>query len=147
MGRWGLLLVGLVLAIFIVSKLWRRYRFRSQLRMDRITVLGLVDLQARGLAPVVVDVRSALAQDGERILGAIVLVDGDWPKQLAVPNHDRLVVVYCACPNEASAALMAQRLMKRGYKRILPLKGGIDAWRDTRLPMETAYRPSVAFDG
>jgi rhodanese-related sulfurtransferase len=88
------------------------------------------------LAPVLVDVRSALAQRGERISGAIALVDGEWPKPLEAPHWDALVVVYCACPNEASAALVAQRLMKRGYKRVLPLKGGIDAWRDAGLALD-----------
>jgi membrane protein DedA with SNARE-associated domain/rhodanese-related sulfurtransferase len=138
MGRWGLLLVAVLLAAFIASKLWRRYQFRSQLRMDRITVQDLSDLQARGLAPVLVDVRSALAQGGERISGAIVLTDGEWPAQFEAPHRDALVVVYCACPNEVSAALVAQRLMKRGYKRVLPLKGGIDAWRDAGLALDHA---------
>jgi len=38
------------------------------------------------------------------------------------------VIVYCACPNEASAALVAKQLMSRGYKKVRPLTGGIDAW-------------------
>jgi rhodanese-related sulfurtransferase len=38
------------------------------------------------------------------------------------------VIVYCACPNEASAALVAKRLMQQGFKRVRPLAGGIDAW-------------------
>lgn len=138
MGRWGLLLVAVLLAAFIASKLWRRYQFRSQLRMDRITVQDLSDLQTRGLAPVLVDVRPALSQGGERISGAIVLTDGEWPAQFEAPHRDALVVVYCACPNEVSAALVAQRLMKRGYKRVLPLKGGIDAWRDAGLALDHA---------
>ena len=31
-------------------------------------------------------------------------------------------------PNEASAALVAKRLMQQGFKRVRPLAGGIDAW-------------------
>jgi rhodanese-related sulfurtransferase len=38
------------------------------------------------------------------------------------------VIVYCACPNEASAALIAKRLIQQGYSRVRPLQGGIDAW-------------------
>ena len=41
---------------------------------------------------------------------------------------DGEVIVYCACPNEATAVKVAQMLRKVGYKRIRPLYGGIDAW-------------------
>ena len=138
MGRWGLLLIAMLLAALIASRLWRRYQFRSRLRMDRITVQDLSALQTRGLGPVLVDVRSPVAQRDGRISGAITLIDGQWPEQVEAPHRDALVVVYCACPNEVSAALVAQQLMKRGYKRVLPLKGGIDAWRDAGLALDHA---------
>ena len=38
------------------------------------------------------------------------------------------VIVYCACPNEASAAMVARQLMRAGFKRVRPLAGGFDAW-------------------
>jgi rhodanese-related sulfurtransferase len=38
------------------------------------------------------------------------------------------VVVYCACPNEVSAARLALRLKGLGVRRVRPLSGGIDAW-------------------
>ena len=38
------------------------------------------------------------------------------------------VVVYCACPNEASAVAVAKALVQHGFKRVRPLHGGIDAW-------------------
>lgn len=37
------------------------------------------------------------------------------------------VVISCSCPNEASAARPAKKLMQRGYTKIRPLTGGIDA--------------------
>jgi rhodanese-related sulfurtransferase len=37
------------------------------------------------------------------------------------------IVVYCACPNEASAATAAQHLRKAGFRKIRPLLGGVDA--------------------
>ena len=45
--------------------------------------------------------------------------------------NDRIgqdVIVYCDCPNEASAAIVAKKLMRVGFKRVRPLGGGIDAW-------------------
>ena len=38
------------------------------------------------------------------------------------------IVVYCACPNEESAATAAKHLKRAGFKKIRPLLGGIDAW-------------------
>jgi rhodanese-related sulfurtransferase len=40
------------------------------------------------------------------------------------------VVVYCACPNEASAARIARRLINMGFHPVRPLAGGIHAWQD-----------------
>jgi rhodanese-related sulfurtransferase len=37
-------------------------------------------------------------------------------------------VVYCACPNEASAAIAARHLKRAGFKKIRPLLGGVEAW-------------------
>jgi rhodanese-related sulfurtransferase len=42
--------------------------------------------------------------------------------------RDRDIVLYCTCPNEASAAQVAKLLMDRGYRRVRPLQGGLDAW-------------------
>jgi 3-mercaptopyruvate sulfurtransferase SseA len=36
--------------------------------------------------------------------------------------------VYCACPNEISAAQIANALKLLGFTRVHPLQGGIDAW-------------------
>jgi rhodanese-related sulfurtransferase len=38
--------------------------------------------------------------------------------------------VYCACPNEATAARVARRLMNLGFHPVRPLAGGIHAWQD-----------------
>ena len=43
-------------------------------------------------------------------------------------SGDGLIVVYCACPNEASAARIAKMLKARGFTRVRPLAGGIEDW-------------------
>jgi len=42
--------------------------------------------------------------------------------------RDRKIVVYCGCPNEASAAKAARLLLNRGYPWVRPLTGGLEAW-------------------
>jgi len=117
LGRGGLLLLALVLAVFIAGKWWQRYRFMRSLRMARISVDELYQMLQQ-------------AQAQGRIPGAIT-IGPDFSEFVAgdIPLADE-VIVYCACPNEASAALVARELLKRGYTRVRPLQGGIDAWRE-----------------
>jgi membrane protein DedA with SNARE-associated domain/rhodanese-related sulfurtransferase len=128
LGKWGLLLILLALAAFIANKFWQRGRFLKSLRMARISVDELHRLHSSGAAPVVVDVRAPPAQREGRIPGAIaVSLDDIDALELDLPQ-DAELVIYCACPNEASAAKLAKQLMQKGYTRVRPLHGGIDAW-------------------
>jgi membrane protein DedA with SNARE-associated domain/rhodanese-related sulfurtransferase len=128
LGQWGVALIVVAFGLFLASKWWQRYRFLKELRMARISVDELYELQQHGTAPTIVDVRPAFSLQGGRIPGAVVLstqalsgiVDG-------IPAGAE-VVVYCACPNDASAARVAKQLMRIGHKRVRPLAGGIDAW-------------------
>ena len=51
---------------------------------------------------------------------------------------DRDIVLYCACPNEASARRAAQILHAHGYRRARPLAGGLDAWLASGRAVESA---------
>lgn len=128
LGLWGLGLVALALALWVLAKWWRRYRFNRQLRMDRMSVADLSALLDSGERPLIVDARSALGRAEGRIPGAIPFVVDPWPEALGQHPKDALVVVYCACPNDATAVTTARKLLERGFRRVRPLAGGIDAW-------------------
>jgi rhodanese-related sulfurtransferase len=74
--------------------------------------------------------------DGRVIPGAL-LADVNSVDRIvgAVPVESELVI-YCTCPNEASAALVAKALMAHGYKRVRPLLGGLDAWHAAGYPVD-----------
>ena len=129
MGRIGLALVIAAFVIYVLVKWVQRQRFIRQLRMDRMTVEELRALLTAGTPTTVVDVRSPLSQAVTgRIPGAITVdVTNLRPELLAIPPTNE-VVVYCACPNEASAVKVAQAFKQRGFQRVRPLTGGIDAW-------------------
>ncbi len=77
----------------------------------------------------IVDVRSALTQDATgRIPGARAIDMKRIERGLRRRGREGEVIVYCACPNEATAVKVAQQLKKLGFKRVRPLLGGIDAW-------------------
>jgi rhodanese-related sulfurtransferase len=144
MGKWGLLFLAAWLACSITSKLWRRRQFLAQLRMDRISVPALAHMLERGEAPMVVDVRPPSARIEGWIPGAIGFYDEPLAQDLHSANPEAFVVVYCDCPNEASAARTAKKLMERGFRRVRPLEGGLAAWRAAGHALERtgAWKPA-----
>jgi membrane protein DedA with SNARE-associated domain/rhodanese-related sulfurtransferase len=149
LGQFGIDLGGVAVAvtlIFIGYRWGRRRLLIRQLRMARISVDALNDLIGAGTAPTVLDVRSELQREADPFLipGAVVLKKADPNDTLSSLPRGHPVIVYCACPNEASAALMARQLQKLGFTDIRPLLGGIDAWRAAGLPVEPAYRRALA---
>ena len=129
LGKYGVMLVVAGFALYILVKWYQRYVFTKQLRMDRVTVDELRNLIDEKKVQALVDVRSALTQAATgRIPGARAIdmkkIDEGF-KNVPVEGE---VIVYCACPNEATAVKVAQKLRNAGFKRIRPLLGGIDAW-------------------
>ena len=129
MGRYGLMVIVAAFVIYVTVKWVQRQRFIRQLKMDRVTVPELRDLVDAGTPTTVIDVRSKLSQSVTgRIPGALTVdVTNMKLELLAIPPTNE-VIVYCACPNEASAVRVAQALKQRGFQRVRPLIGGIDAW-------------------
>ena len=132
MGAAAVALVAALLAAYIAIKWWQRQRLIRTLRMARISVGELHGMMSAGDRPLVVDVRSATARslDARSIPGAVTLDLDDIDANLPALPADGDIIVYCNCPNEATAAKVAQMLITRGYKRVRPLHGGLDAWSD-----------------
>lgn len=120
---------GLV-AGYIGFKWWERRRFFAQVDVERVSVEELRRLMNSPEPPVIVDLRSALAcrQDPRSIPGAISMRLEEIPLRLAALPVGREIVLYCACPHEATAAFGAKKLMALGYTRVRALRGGLDAW-------------------
>ena len=120
----------LIVLLYVAYKWWERRRFNAALRLPRISVEELRDLIAASGAPVIVDVRSALGREQAHrcIPGALEMSLDEISARLGEFPEDREIVFYCECPNEASAALATRKLMDRGYTRVRPLHGGLDAW-------------------
>ncbi|WP_049790388.1 rhodanese-like domain-containing protein [Pusillimonas sp. T7-7] len=133
LGLLGVLLLGIALSLFVANKWWQRKRFIKSLRMERITVEELHGMVRSGNHPIIVDVRSPLAQAQGRIPGALPFTAGDIAMNTQQANE---VIVYCDCPNEASAAIVSKQLMQKGYGRVRPLSGGIEAWKNAGYTIE-----------
>jgi membrane protein DedA with SNARE-associated domain/rhodanese-related sulfurtransferase len=126
LGNFALLLLALALAVFIAVKWRNRRRFLMQIRMTRLTPEELEALIKDQAVLTIVDVRSAERRAREGwIPGSIHAADID---SLQLESSSE-VVVYCDCPNDASAAVAARRLQEKGFAKVRPLAGGFDAWR------------------
>ncbi|HEY0504021.1 MAG TPA: rhodanese-like domain-containing protein [Lysobacter sp.] len=126
LGRMTIPVVLALIAAFVLWKLWRRRMFQRQLRMARITPAELRALMDGESPPLILDVRSEpqRAQTGWIPGSVFVQTVAEAP---LMPREE--VIVYCDCPNEASAAVLARALNKRGFKRVRPLAGGFAAWK------------------
>lgn len=130
LGQWGLLLLGIAFAVFIARRWWSRRQVIRSLRMERLTVDELNGMLSGGDLPVILDVRAGAAFAASHIPGAHSYDPHLRGARLPAIDPEASVIVYCACPNEVSAARIAQLLRRAGIARVRPLLGGIDAWVD-----------------
>jgi membrane protein DedA with SNARE-associated domain/rhodanese-related sulfurtransferase len=148
LGRIGVFLIAAALIVFVGIKWWERRRLYRTLRMARISVAELHHLIEGGDEPLVFDVRSIETQQRYgRIPGAIAVDEHQLAARLAGLSRDREVVVYCACPSEASAARIAKIIMRHGFQKVRPLQGGIDEWIDQGFPVEGPEQGAFAVAG
>ena len=126
----------LIVLGFVAWRWSRRRRLLRDLEMSRVSVGELYELMAAETAiekaPVIIDVRSPESRQHDPFLipGSMLLDLGALEQAMAGVERDRCIVVYCACPNEISAALIANQLRKLGFGNVRPLLGGLDAWRE-----------------
>jgi membrane protein DedA with SNARE-associated domain/rhodanese-related sulfurtransferase len=136
-GTAGLAALIAGLAIYLLWKWNRRQIVLRQLRMDRISVVELRNLIARGARPLILDVRSAEARGRDGYIpGSVGASLAQIEEATGLADFDRHVVLYCACPAEASAAMGARRLKELGFRKANPLLGGIDAWVEAGFALD-----------
>ena len=136
-----------VLAAYIGYKYFQRQRLLRELRVARITADELHQKLQAGENPLILDLRAAseLDQDPGVIRGALQMSVTELENGGPEIPRDREIVLYCSCPNEAGSARLAVLLRRKGLKRVRPLLGGIEAWRERNYPLDlrTPATPSA----
>jgi len=128
-GLAALLVCVLALAAFVAWR-WRQRRLaRRTDDIAHIEVQALREALAAG-GITVIDVRSddARAIDPRAIPGAIGIGLKQLPRRLEDKADWHDVVLFCDCPDDASAIAGARVLMAAGLPRVRVLAGGLDAW-------------------
>ena len=111
------------------------HRYRMGDGVPRMTVRQLTDKLAAGEQPVIVDLRSLAARQEEPgIPGAVSLALEEMVTHRHRLPRDRDVILYCACPRDASSVEGVLRLRKLGFTRVWPLAGGLGAWNAAANP-------------
>jgi rhodanese-related sulfurtransferase len=118
-GLFGALAALAMLLLYMAARWVQRQLFIRSLRMSRITVNELCRLMVEQKQILILDVRPLDARvAGGIIPGAVAAHATEIKAVLQVYTHDHEMIVYCACPNEASAASAAKHLRRAGFKNI-----------------------------
>jgi membrane protein DedA with SNARE-associated domain/rhodanese-related sulfurtransferase len=133
LGHLALLMLIVAIALFVLFKWWQRQRFMAQIRMSRISIDELTSLLDSGSAATILDVRTPERRAASGWIPGSINVR-DISSLRLQPGQD--VIVYCDCPNDASAAVVAKKLQELGFKRVRPLAGGIEAWQARGRPVD-----------
>jgi membrane protein DedA with SNARE-associated domain/rhodanese-related sulfurtransferase len=132
---WPILALAVLYVAFRVA--WRRRELRQRERMPKVQAAELAAMIERGLAPLIIDVRARELPVGDRIPGARAIdlaAIGQLPG--STPQDGGPIVVYCDCPNDASATRAVVLLAGRGIRASV-LQGGMAAWVQAGYPLAT----------
>ena len=88
--------------------------------------------------PFIVDLRHPLdiLPDPRTLPGALRIGPDDLKQRRGMIPLDRDIVLYCTCPSEETSAKVALELRKMGVKRVRPLRGGLQGWKDAGYPLD-----------
>ena len=119
-------ILALLVAAWIVAKALQRWRLKRLFRATRIDADEVRRRLADGDPLVIIDARSRLAlqDDPRRLPDSQSWETLEGQRDLGSRFRGSLVVTFCTCPNEASAAVVAQRLIVAGHRDVRVLAGG-----------------------
>ena len=139
-GKTAMTILAVALGGYLLYKYLHRQKLLRELRVARITPTELKELMDNGHPSVVVDLRGSLdhVADPYTIPGALRIGAEELEQRHRDIPRDRDIILFCACPNEATAAKMTLMLKRKGITRVRPLLGGIDGWRELAYPLEKA---------
>ncbi len=117
---------------------WKAWHVRRQLQaIPRMTVAELLDKLAAPEPPLLIDVRPRPTVEAEPgIPEALHLSLEELAHRHGGLPRSRDLVLHCACPADVASAQGALLLRRKGFSRVWPLAGGLDAWRASRDGVE-----------
>jgi membrane protein DedA with SNARE-associated domain/rhodanese-related sulfurtransferase len=117
----------------------RRFADAASARASQATPGGW-----RGIAPPpsILDARPPVpASETLSPIPGVLTLDPHSPEQIDGALLACSRVIYCICPDSATALEITHRMRLNGYTRIRALRGGLDAWQKRGFPVEPLPAP------
>jgi membrane protein DedA with SNARE-associated domain/rhodanese-related sulfurtransferase len=145
MERFAVLLVAAGVVALLVRRVMMRQRFRSDLRAQRLEpqeLMAMIEAAERAgeERPFIVDLRHPLDVLADPLVlpGALRMGQDELKRSHEMIPRDRDIVLYCTCPSEETSVKVAMELRRLGIRRVRPLRGGLQGWKDAGYPMDAA---------
>jgi rhodanese-related sulfurtransferase len=145
MERFAVLLVAAGVVALLVRRVMMRQRFRSDLRAQRLEpqeLMAMIEAAERAgeERPFIIDLRHPLDVLADPLVlpGALRMGQDELKRSHAMIPRDRDIILYCTCPSEETSVKVAMELRRLGVKRVRPLRGGLQGWKDAGYPMDAA---------
>jgi rhodanese-related sulfurtransferase len=144
MIRRSLLMIAVLLAAIAANAqgamtptLVPRESWENARRIPRDAAIRMVD---QGKA-VFIDIRSFETYSKGHIKGALSIPRSQLIHRLREVPPGKLIITYCACVREHTAALAVTDLAAHGVNNAAALAGGWNEWTAARLPVATGALP------
>jgi rhodanese-related sulfurtransferase len=141
--HFALALVVLMVVAVIVFRVVKKRQFLMELRglrLEPAQLLAMIEDARRQSKepPFIVDLRHPLdiLPDPRTLPGAVRIGPQELKERNALIPRDRDIVLYCTCPSEETSGKMALELRRMGIRRVRPLRGGLQGWKDAGYPLE-----------
>ncbi len=128
-GGWSAAIVFGLLGIYLAAKIATRWRLRRLHRLVRISPAEAIELLQRDSELIFVDARSNVERESDqrRLPRAVAVGDRTVAEAVRGEAQGHTIITFCTCPNEASAAMIAEQLLRAGHPRVRVLTGGAAA--------------------
>jgi membrane protein DedA with SNARE-associated domain/rhodanese-related sulfurtransferase len=132
----ALIVLGLLIAYVLIKAAFRRRELRQ---VPRMSVSELIEKLNTERPPLLIDLRPGNGTDVEPpIPGALRMTLDELTLRFTEFPPDRDIVLYCRCPEDATSAQGTLVLRRKGFTRVWPLAGGIEAWQRHRELIQQA---------
>lgn len=140
--RYGLIALAILAVVAFLPRLVRRWRGANATRWIEVDelVTGAGD-------PLIVDVREPEEFEGPlgHIAGALNLPLGTLPQRFPEVGASTGVRIVLVCRTDRRSAKAAALLQEQGFRDVVVLRGGMEAWNACGLPVHAA--PAAAQSG
>lgn len=128
--HWALWLA-LVLVVGLIIFLEFKERFYGVVSVNPHQATQLINREHA----TVLDIRTPDEFKQGHIIDAKNIISNDLPNQLPGLEHDKNKPIIIVCYAGQSSLKAGKLLLKHGLTKVYSLKGGLNAWREAKLPV------------